>query len=367
MDVPLNDRKAFVAKVMARSLPAWRGQHSDSPDGTGRTKGQAVRPSKMFGLRGYETYRAHQLRTDYSELEMNLQSLVGHYADRGWFDILSAEQAVAILDASRTELERDEPNAEIVDQDLGRARRLMVWLYPPDWLSLQADAIRMRLDTFSEPEARGLKLDAADRDGLRFQLDEAIGLTNRLLSSRAINNGLQLRRLEMVRNLGFVTIAALLLFAPVLVDGSSLGAWSGGPMGGMTTWAVAWITTAAIALVGATGAALSGLLQARDAPVRFEDYQVRGHLVMLRTVVGTVVAMILYFLLSWQVLPAMAVSNPGTYLLVAFLAGFSERFFLGLLGLEKDGDRMSQTPMTPIAPPPKPGSSDATADGKEPH
>jgi hypothetical protein len=225
----------------------------------------------------------------------------------------------------------------------------------------------MRLDTFSEPEARGLKLDAADRDGLRFQLDEAIGLTNRLLSSRAINNGLQLRRLEMVRNLGFVTIAALLLFAPVLVDGSSLGAWSGGPMGGMTTWAVAWITTAAIALVGATGAALSGLLQARDAPVRFEDYQVRGHLVMLRTVVGTVVAMILYFLLSWQVLPAMAVSNPGTYLLVAFLAGFSERFFLGLLGLEKDGDRMSQTPMTPIAPPPKPASSDATADGKEPH
>ena len=29
-------------------------------------------------------------------------------------------------------------------------------------------------------------------------------------------------------------------------------------------------------------------------------------------------------------------SNPGTYLLVAFLAGFSERYFLGLLGLRKD-------------------------------
>ncbi len=165
----------------------------------------------------------------------------------------------------------------------------------------------------------------------------------------------------MVRNIGLLTILALFLFAPVLVDGASLAAWSGGSMDGMATWAIAWITTAAIGLVGSTGAALSGLLKARDKPVTSMDYQVRGLEVVLRMVVGTVVAMVLYFLLSWQVLPAMAVSNPGTYLLVAFLAGFSERYFLGLLGLEKQGSTASPTPMTPIAPPPM--SSSAPADG----
>jgi hypothetical protein len=321
-----------------------------------------VRSKKVFALRGYATSRAHELRGEYCEIEMNLESLFAHYSEQDWFDLQSAVQAISILDASRTELEKPEPLSDIVDQDLGRARRLMVWLTPPNWLQAQASAIRTRLASFNHPEARAFVIDAVSGDELRFQLDEAIGLTNRLLRSQAINNGLQLRRLEMVRNLGFLTVAALFLFAPVLVDGRSLAAWANGPMEGTPTWVLAYITTAAIALVGATGAALSGLLQARDVPVTSEDYQVRGLQVVLRMVVGAGVAVMLYFLLSWQVLPAMAVSNPGTYLLVAFLAGFSERYFLGLLSLRKEEQGMPQAPMTPIAPPPKTEAVETTRD-----
>lgn len=352
-------RERLRKRLADRPLPAWRGPCSDRTKARFEFRGRRLRVKKVFGLRGYATYRAHELRTEYSLIEMNLQSLFGHYAERPTFDLLSVDQAISILDASRAELERDEPNVDTVDRDLGRARRLMIWLYPAEWLDAQTASIHARLASFDDPEARAFKVDATDPDKLQFQLDEAIGMTDRLMSARAINNGLQLRRLEMVRNLGLLALLALWAFAPVLVDGASLSAWGGGSMDGMATWAIAWITTAAIALVGATGAALSGLLQARDRPVTSMDYQVRGIEVVLRMVVGAVVAIVLYFLLSWQVLPAMAVSSPGTYLLIAFLAGFSERYFLGLLGLEKQGSTGSPTPMTPIAPPPMASSGSA--------
>lgn len=49
---------------------------------------------------------------------------------------------------------------------------------------------------------------------------------------------------------------------------------------------------------------------------------------------GAVVAVLVYALLTWQVIPGVAVTNAGTYLFFALLAGFSERFFLRLLPLE---------------------------------
>ena len=51
----------------------------------------------------------------------------------------------------------------------------------------------------------------------------------------------------------------------------------------------------------------------------------------LRPLVGALVALILYTLLSWQVLPGIKIENVGSYFLIAFLSGFSERYFLQLL------------------------------------
>ena len=41
----------------------------------------------------------------------------------------------------------------------------------------------------------------------------------------------------------------------------------------------------------------------------------------------------MYYLLSWRAVP-LDVTSAGTFLLVAFMSGFSERFFLKLLGLD---------------------------------
>jgi len=96
----------------------------------------------------------------------------------------------------------------------------------------------------------------------------------------------------------------------------------------------AWLTTLGVALLGAIGALLSGLLQVRNSPVTYTDYEVRGIEVALRVLVGAAVSVTTYYLLSWQVLPIISVTSAGTFLLVAFVSGFSERYFLKLLGLD---------------------------------
>ncbi|OJJ16815.1 hypothetical protein BKI52_33465 [marine bacterium AO1-C] len=42
----------------------------------------------------------------------------------------------------------------------------------------------------------------------------------------------------------------------------------------------------------------------------------------------------LFIFLSWQVLPGITVQSFGSYLLIAFLSGFSERYFLNLLQID---------------------------------
>jgi hypothetical protein len=342
--MPENSRAELIEKIAAKlealPLPAWR-------------KPSPKRAETWYSLQSFKTFRAHRLRADYSELELNLRSVFSNFGGLSWFDLQSADQAVDILDVSRQSLEEENPNADVIDDDLGRARRLMVWLTPREWLNAQASAIRARLDSSGLQEARDFKLNPdVDDANFRFRLDEAIALTNRIAANWATNNGLQLRRLELVRNLGAIAVFVLVLLSPVLVDGKSLADWRRGPLDTLPPVALAWITTLGLALVGATGALLSSLLQARDLPVTFADYQVRGLEMSLRILVGTIVAIVLYFLLSWQVLPVISVVSPGTYLFVAFLSGFSERYFLGLLGLEKTEQRLPPAPVTPSAAPP---------------
>jgi hypothetical protein len=70
----------------------------------------------------------------------------------------------------------------------------------------------------------------------------------------------------------------------------------------------------------------------------------------LKPLVGAVAALTLYFFLTWQVLTGVQVTSGGTILLVAFLAGFSERYFLRILKAEESSqdikDRRQGSPAT---------------------
>jgi hypothetical protein len=119
--------------------PEWRAEAASGPQ-------------SIYRLEDFRTYQAFRLRSDWSELEMNLRSVFTHYGDQEWFDLQSAEEAVDILDYTLTALDADHPNAELVDDDLGRARRLLVWLVPTEWLEAQAVSVSSRLRASGTPE-----------------------------------------------------------------------------------------------------------------------------------------------------------------------------------------------------------------------
>jgi hypothetical protein len=250
------------------------------------------------------------------------------------------------------ELEQPDPNVAVVDDDLGRARRLLVWVSPREWVDARTKEIAAQLQRPSVPE------DEEPLVARRFRLDEAIGILDRLETSQAINKGLQVRRLELIRNVGVVAALMLIGFAPILVSGSSQALWGRADVG-ETVQVTAWLTTLGIGLLGAVGALLSGLLQVRSSPVTFADYEVRGIEVALRVLVGSVVAVTVYYLLSWRAIP-IDVSSAGTFLVVAFTSGFSERLFLKLLGLDATGQADTEQvdtaatsrPPMPMAPTP---------------
>jgi hypothetical protein len=87
----------------------------------------------------------------------------------------------------------------------------------------------------------------------------------------------------------------------------------------------------AMMVLGAVGGFLSGLLQARSTRITLTEYLESMLKLQLRPLVGALVALILYTILSWQVLPGITIVNAGSYFLIAFLSGFSERYFLRLL------------------------------------
>ncbi len=339
---PGDARLDVMARIAGRldkmPLPKWRAEEASGPD-------------SIYRLTDFRTYQAFQLRSDWSELEMNLRSVFTHYGDQVWFDLHSADESIEILEHTRVSLETEDPNVEIVDDDLGRARRLLIWLVPSIWLQAQATEVNDRLKASASPLASDVKIDG-EGDDLRFQLDTGIGILNDISAAWSIDNALQKRRLEKFRNAAIASMVVAVFLATILVSRASLTAWAITPPGGDAVLAV--LTAVGIAAIGTLGALLSAFLQLRDKPVTYADYQIRGIEIAVRAAVGSTVAVVAYYLLSWNVMPGMNVANPGTYLLVAFGAGFSERWIIGVLRLDSSGSSRPPSSMTPSAAPTSP-------------
>jgi hypothetical protein len=347
------EARSEIIKRVARRLeempvPTWRQE-----------AGHGER--KQYAPHDFDSYRAQMLRANWSEIEMNLRSVFTHYGDEvTWFDARSAEEAIDILEHARSALECASPNVDVVDDDLGRARRLLVWLIPGPWLDVQIQAVGALLDRSEDPQAKAFKF-VATGDDRRYELDDAIGVLNQSSSAWAINSSLQRRRLRMFMIAASAGLVIEIALAPLLVSRTSLIGWGLMPIGGPVV--LAWLAAIGIATIGAMGALLSAFLRMRDKPVMYRDYQVSGIEIWSRVSVGAMIAVLSFFLLSFNVMPGMSASSPGTYLLVAFIAGFSERFFLGLLSIDGVGSERPPTTMTPSGPPPKPKTA---TDAREP-
>ena len=109
-----------------------------------------------------------------------------------------------------------------------------------------------------------------------------------------------------------------------------------------------WLVNLAVAILGGVGAFFSGLMGIRKNKIQLADYEESMTNYGLRVIIGAIASMILFVFISWEVVPGVTFTNAGGILFVAFLAGFSESFFLKKLGVDDEdaGQNSVQSSMT---------------------
>jgi len=176
----------------------------------------------------------------------------------------------------------------------------------------------------------------------RASIEECINFIYSQSLKDIINTGLQIERL---RSLCYWGSALLLLFVLIFPVVSNIEKWRDfqipnaifGPDAGLAiTMAIGF------SIIGGIGGFLSGLQQVRATKTDLGDYEISVLLFKLRPILGGFAALLLTVLMSWGILSDVIAETQGSYLLVAFASGFSERYFINLLKLNGN-DTVSDT------------------------
>ncbi len=308
---------------------------------------------------GYQHFLSHQLRTRYITLEADFRGIVGAYRrspDADYIDSTVAEQISGFLTRARILLEARAPDTSAASTTLDLVDRNMVWVTPPEYQATRLTRLTLIIDTLPSAartlysgELHRLREQNGEWESYRSLVSAATGFYYDQALADAISTELQLRRLRRFRWAG---LGVLTVFLAGSALASARTALTEAPYELPlipASLSDAWLTAAAVALVGAVAAFLSGLLQARDSTVDLVDYRSSIVLLQLRPVIGAIVSVVLFILLSWNLVPGIQIESRGTLFFIAFLAGFSERYFLRILDLQVNNEQTIAKHATPIA------------------
>jgi hypothetical protein len=303
-------------------------------------------------LKGYRDYFRLEVRSRYAELEGDYRSVCGNYWNAREMDVVTAKTIADLLHRSRAALEPERPDLLSVAGILDLVERYMVWTYPSHILDARVTAIQLRIENLAEPERTLYRRQfeehgALDRKRLtggkqRSFYDEVISAYNRRVRASHISRALQIERLKVFLQFGCALLLVFIVAFPLVIPaiGVSPGDGAVGPLTVFSTNANndarAWILGVSLALMGAMGAFISGLIQVRQSDVTLPEYEESMLKLAIRPMLGANLALVLYVFLAWQVIAGVSITSTGSYFLVAFLAGFSERYFLRLLDLAPD-------------------------------
>ncbi len=270
------------------------------------------------------------------------------------------------LNQARDTLQAAHPTLPVAANQLAMAERALIWLYPPQILNDKCRLVRENLaELRPKPEELLKQLDevmterlqasvprvdpaASGTDGagwerdlrVRQVLSDATSYLHQNEESSLIEDDLQVTRLRKVRLYLivalFLTMVAVQFSVVPNVDANGKVFWPVFASTSFETWVLLLIGSLGIAVFGAVGGIISGMLRVRDSKALLSQYRTSLLLLSLRPLIGAIAALSLYLFLSWNTISGISVTNPGTYVLVAFVAGFSERFFIGMLRGQED-------------------------------
>lgn len=332
----------------------------------------------------YKGYFLRYLRNRYMSLESDFRSVLPVYTSPTEDDILKKSANLENLDENTSQIIFDhlqamkaklQPPQKDIDNPMASAEldfleRLMIWIYPPHLLSAVIQSLHFRLKILesSERDHYNEKLNVlidkynleknatllineniTELYAIRSFLDQLIGACNQNILDELIDTGLQIERLKALRNGGMLLLFVFLILSPFMLNTGLRSDWINETtlvrphfeVIQKNSFLAALLSSVVIAFVGAIGGFLSGLIDIRNSKTNLGKYH-ESILTMelLKPLVGGLVALVVYVLLSWNILSSsVKVENPGIFLLVAFVCGFSERYFFRLLDLEIESNQ----------------------------
>ena len=336
-DLPLDIVSEDLSKWLKESAwhqPKWLTNRNNS--------------GKMLD-KNFDEYVMNSLRWRYTRLEGDFRTVFNNYYNTDYVDKVTARRIIAFLESAREALEEDNCDALDVSNLLDMADQYMVWLYPPHVANAQSAALASQLKAQNNSWGNYLEGEinrsGQTLGGLRAALDKVKQVQNEENQTIQVNNGLQIERLEMLIKWGLIVLVVMLAGLPLTMktDAVIFKETILQEMIGVKQW----IGMLTIGIIGAVGAFLSGLLQVRRTRVTIGEFKESVIQFKLRPVVGAMFAMIIAALLTWDIISGIEIKNAGAFILIAFLCGFSERYFLNLLKIDDEGNS-SAVPAAPV-------------------
>jgi hypothetical protein len=301
---------------------------------------EAVNSQRAYGRSIYQASQVNVLLGRYVRIRGDLLMALPNVAHG---DDPTKEQAAYVcsdmLREAKKALERRKVTLTVVAHLLSLADRALVSLYSDEVMRFRVHTLRSRLLQvqpvprqhlrFLGQAVRGLR--EGTRDQVETAVKDVLSFLGELDERRWIEDDLQVSRLS--KAIGYVAFGWVLLLVMVpFLASVQRGA------NGQVIWPVfdlayadgfdLFLGALGLSFVGAVGGIVSGMFSVRDSTTNLLDYRTSVKRMTLKPLVGAVAALTLYFFLGANVISGVAVTSAGTYIVAAFLAGFSERYFL---------------------------------------
>jgi hypothetical protein len=343
------DQSDFIRIAPSEDMTVWQsGDAWPQPKWLSQTRGQ-----KPQEKNSYRDFYLNSLRARYLELEADFRTGYNNFYNSKYMDLNTAQIVIGYLQGAKKALEgRDGDIMDIVTM-LDLADQGMVGIYPPHVAKSRAAGIGASLKAQGSPWGDFLLTEAADPNqtlgGLRAALEKTKQAVNEASQSALISTGLQISRLKTSWMWSLIVLGIALAFLPMMVNYDKTF-WEATAISKVQNeyWRP-WFVAGCMAIFGIGGAFFSSLMQVRSTRASLSDFQEKQKESQLKLAVGAISALIMFIFLSWQIIPGVELKNAGSFLFLAFVAGFSERYFLRILNIEDEGATPMPSKPAPVS------------------
>ena len=350
----------FIRIAPSEDMTVWQtGDAWPQPKWLAQTRGQKPKEKSS-----YRDFYLNSLRARYLELEADFRTGYNNFYNSKYMDLNTAQIVIGYLQAAKKALEGHDGDIVDIVTMLNLADQGMVGIYPPHVAKARAAGIGAELKAQGSSWGDFLMTESADPNqtlgGLRAALEKTKQAMNEATHAALISTGLQIQRLKTAWMWSLIVLGIALCFLPMMVNYDK-SFWEATAISHTQNefWRP-WYVAGCMAIFGMGGAFFSSLMQVRSSRSNLSDFQEKQKESQLKLAVGAISALIMFIFLSWQIIPGVELKNAGSFLFLAFVAGFSERYFLRILNIDDEN-------ATPLPSKPAPVSmSRPTIEPQEP-